>query len=552
MFRYRKPLFSGVMALVGTGLLIAAAFARPGLSVPSRDSSEQVKNGGTLRISDPYDVDAIDPARAFLPESWQMEQATCALLVRSADRLSRHGSLRIVPEVAAGWPRSSRDGKKYTFTIRKGFRFNTGEHMTARNFAYAINRDLNPTMESPAATYLQDVVGAGRVTSGAAATASGVLAKGNRLTIRLLRPVPDFTARMTMPFFCAIPLGLPITREGASAPLPSAGPYYVARWEPGRALELVRNPLYRGGRPHHASRFVYTIGESWERTLERMTRGETDYVYATPARTPEEVVVKLARIYGINRSQFFVKPSGGVFFLALNSSRPLFRNNPKLRQAVNFAIDRTALTAERGPYSGTLTDQYLPPSMPGYRDAHIYPLRRPDLSRARALAKGRTRAGKAVLYTAARPLGLSYARIIQDNLRRIGIEAEIKAFPPEVLFAKELLRGEPFDIAWAAYAPDYLDPYSMLNLQFHGGAIGSFNYSHFDSPRYNRLLDHAARLSGAARARAYGTVDIDLARDAAPRVAVSIFNQRLFVGARVGCRILDPLTGLNLAAACLR
>jgi ABC-type transport system substrate-binding protein len=297
---------------------------------------------------------------------------------------------------------------------------------------------------------------------------------------------------------------------------------------------------------------VYTIGESWERTLERMTRGETDYVYATPARTPEEVVVELARKYGINRSQFFVKPSGGVFFLALNSSRPLFRNNPKLRQAVNFAIDRTALTAERGPYSGTPTDQYLPPSMPGYRDAHIYPLRRPDLSRARALAKGRTRAGKAVLYTAARPLGLSYARIIQDNLRRIGIEAEIKAFPPEVLFAKELLRGEPFDIAWATYAPDYLDPYSMLNLQFHGGAIGSFNSSHFDSPRYNRLLDHAANLAGAARARAYGAVDIDLARDAAPRVAVSVFNQRLFVGARVGCRILDPLTGLNLAAACLR
>ena len=40
--------------------------------------------------------------------------------------------------------------------------------------------------------------------------------------------------------------------------------------------------------------------------------------------------------------------------------------------------------------------------MPGYRDARIYPLDKPDLTRAKALARGHMRSGKAVLQTVAR------------------------------------------------------------------------------------------------------------------------------------------------------
>ena len=53
--------------------------------------------------------------------------------------------------------------------------------------------------------------------------------------------------------------------------------------------------------------------------------------------------------------------------LAFNSSRPLFRNNPALRRAVNFALDRKALQAiGGGPLAGRVTDQYMPPLVPGF------------------------------------------------------------------------------------------------------------------------------------------------------------------------------------------
>jgi ABC-type transport system substrate-binding protein len=100
----------------------------------------------------------------------------------------------------------------------------------------------------------------------------------------------------------------------------------------------------------------------------------------------------------------------------LNTSRPLFRNNVKLRQAANFAVDRRALLRERGQLSGYLTDQYLSPPMLGYRDEQIHPLRAPDLARARTLARGHTRSGRAVLYTLNTPLDVAQAQILKANL----------------------------------------------------------------------------------------------------------------------------------------
>jgi len=79
--------------------------------------------------------------------------------------------------------------------------------------------------------------------------------------------------------------------------------------------------------------------------------------------------------------------------------------------------------------------------------------------RAKALARGWLRGGKAVLYTVDTPFGISTAQIVRRNLARIGLRADIKAFPFPVLFAKLFAPGEPFDIANnSGFVADYSDP----------------------------------------------------------------------------------------------
>ena len=122
------------------------------------------KQGGTFRGMFATDVDYIDPSLAYYAHSMRIQNAIGANLVRFADAEGSAGS-RLVPEVA-GFPLVSADGRTYTFGIRKGFRFSNGKPVTARNFAWAINRALRPQQASPGATFLADVVGAQSVLDG--------------------------------------------------------------------------------------------------------------------------------------------------------------------------------------------------------------------------------------------------------------------------------------------------------------------------------------------------------------------------------------------------
>jgi ABC-type transport system substrate-binding protein len=531
------PAISAVLLTAGS------AHSRPAVAA---------KEGGTFNVSIFAEViDNVDPALSYSLGGLALLDATCARLMNYPDRPSPEG-LRIVPEVATSYPRVSKDAKTFTFTLRSGFRFSDGTPVRPNAFARAISRTLARGVDSPGAQYTQNIVGASAVRAGRRATPVGVVARGNRLVVRFTDPVPDFPARTTMPFFCAVPPTLPSDPEGVGAH-PSAGPYFISEYVRGRRAVLERNRFYRGSRPHHVDRFVVDIrGGPPADVLERIEKGEADWglvpppFYFDPARG-------LGRKYGVNRSQFFVKPGLILRGYHLNNSRPLFRNNVALRRAVNFAVDRPAVVRAIGVGStlvGRPADQYLPPTMPGFRDVPIYPLTGTNLRKARLLARGQTRGGKAVLYTIDDPLELAAAQILRRNLKKIGLDVEVKGLPPRAYFRLIAQRNAPFDIAFTDWFPDYVDPSQFANVLFDGRFIGTSNVSHFDSPKYNKLLRRTARLQGAARYRAYGQIDVKLARDAAPMLAVMHANQATFVSKRVGCIVLRP--SLDLAAVCLK
>jgi peptide/nickel transport system substrate-binding protein len=533
--------------------MLAVSAGLIGLAAGRGTAGSQIREGGTLRVS-MIGIDYVDPALAYDPGSWLLLEATCAKLMNYPDRPLPDG-LRAVPEVAAGYPRVSAGGKLYTFRLRSGFRFNNGRRLTARSFADQINRILllgRTPGQVFGLQYVKDIAGAQDVLDGKASTPSGVVARGNRLVVRLEKPIPDFPARLAMPFFCAVAPGLPVDPEGIGA-YASAGPYYVAAYEPGRRVVIKENPFYRGKRPHHVDRFDVDLTPTPGEMVDRIERGEADWGWMGGIALAERGR-DLVRKYGVNRARLFIRPSPALRYFVLNTERPLFRGNARLRRAINLAVDRAALTDTRGYLAARATDQYLPIGFPGFRDARIYPLRRPDVRRAKALARGRLRGGKAVLYTANRPLAVSLAQIVQRDLARIGLQVEIREFPLAAIFGKLATRGEPFDIGWTpGFVADYGDPYAFINLLLDGRQIGgpaNQNWSYFNSRKYNRLMDRASRLSGAARYQAYAKLDRQLASDAAPMIAYATDNAWTFVSNRVGCKILRP--ALDLAAVCLK
>jgi ABC-type transport system substrate-binding protein len=102
------------------------------------------------------------------------------------------------------------------------------------------------------------------------------------------------------------------------------------------------------------------------------------------------------------------------------------------------------------------------------------------------------------------------------GLAKIGLDVQVNGLPPVRFFSRAFARDEPVDIVFTPWAPDYIDPFSYVNVFFEGRFIGGSNAARFDSAKYNGLLRRAAALHGEARARAYGELDAKLARDAAP------------------------------------
>ena len=507
------------------------------------------REGGTFRIVEGGLASTIDPALVSYPPEIQILDPVCGGLVAFQDKPLPAG-LRIVPDLAERLPAISRNRKTYTFQIRKDARFSNGKPVTARDFVHALERYLDPAMKSTNVGPFESVVGAQAMLDGTAKKLAGAIARGRTLILRLTKPVPNFVISLAGPGLCAVPESLPVDPEGAKAPLPSPAPYYVAQYVPGERIVLERNRFYNGARPHQLDRFVVELGVDIAAAFARVEDGSADYALGPPTYFADNAN-RLARRHGVNKTQFFVVPSPGMRMFALNASRPLFRANVNLRQAVNHAVNRRALTRELGPYAGTPTDQFLPSTMPGHVKARIYPLTGPDLAKARALANGNRRSGKAVLYTLDSPVDLALAEVLKQNLAAIGIELEIQRFPIALLFQKLATPGEPFDIGRVNWG--FVDG-SILGFLFDGRTIGRPNFgnwSYFDSPTFNRKLDRASKLPlGPERDRAYGLLDVELSRDAAPAIPYGVPNAFTLVSSRVGCVVVNP--NFDLTAACLK
>src|SRR6266545_4813500 len=318
---------SVVMLLAGVGLAAAAGFAGP-----------EPTKGGTLRISEPFDVGSIDPALAYRTETFGViEFATCAKLYSYPDKPAPQGAI-VIPEVAKGFPKLSKDGKTQTIELRPTYRFHTGRRITAANFVAAFNRDASPKLQSPATAYLHEIVGADAVIDGKARTIAGVRALSPyRLQIRTNRPLGDLVSRLTMPFFCPIATTTPL--QEIDDPLGS-GPYYVAARIPDRQIVLKRNRFYHGRRPAKVDQVVWTIGAGPEACRLAVEQNETDYCVILPATAYKQI----ANRYGINRKggRFFFHPALETDYFAFNHDRPAFKGPGQipLKQAINWAIDR--------------------------------------------------------------------------------------------------------------------------------------------------------------------------------------------------------------------
>ncbi|MFL5912985.1 MAG: ABC transporter substrate-binding protein [Gaiellaceae bacterium] len=521
-----RRLWLGVGALaLGAAMLVAAQLA---------SASRGFRHGGILNVGFVGASPQVDPQLSWITAGWWLEYATAAKLYNYPDHPGQAGAL-LRPEVASGYT-VSRDGRTYTFAIRRGFRFSDGSPVTAKNFAYAIDRAANHSLASPAAPFITDpggtnIVGAKRVNDGKATHVRGVVAKGYRLVIQLTRRDPTLLTKLAMPFFQATSTTLPLTKEKLSG-YPSAGPYAFVNNVPDELTQLRRNRYYRGGRPHRLDGVDVRWSLEPETGYRQVVSGELD-----EGPLPDGEVAGVAQQYHINKSRLWVEPTDCLGYLAINTLRPEFRGNVALRRALNWAVDRRAALAYVPPYSASPWTHLLPPGTPGSITAkNRQPYAgAPNLSKARRLAAGHVRHGVVTVgYRSTTASGLPQAQLVRSTLEAIGFRAadvKLKGFSGADLYDAMGHRNSNLDLGVSlGWCSDYPDPLAMLEIGFDSTESGAAKYHH-------RLLA-AQRLSGAARLKALGELDLAITTKLAPEVVMRTYNSRYFFSERVNPRSL--------------
>jgi ABC-type oligopeptide transport system substrate-binding subunit len=549
-------LFSLVAMATGLSLLVAAALATAASST-SDSSAAAVKKGGTFNVNlANTDVDYTDPALAYFVYSLQLTYPSCSMLLNFPDKPAPKGSVP-VPEGAAGMPTVSKDGKTYTFTVRKNLKFADGKPVTAANYAFAFNRLLNPDINSPAPQYMHEIVGADDVLAKKAKTAKGIVAAGNKLTIKLTQKRPDLLSILAFPFFCPLPVNTPTTAEGVNT-FVGSGPYTISSRTPNRQIVLTVNKFYNGTRPHNFDKIVVTPNVDLNQSLLQVKAGQSDY---DAGGLPPTAHADLAKQYGTNKSQYQVHTSTTTDFLTLRTDRgPLTDVN--LRKAINWAIDRPQFLRARGAFAGTRDDQMLSAGFPGYRDLKIYSFKGSNVEQAKKLlAKSTTcpKGCKLTLFTGNVGAFATQGQILQYNLKQIGIDLSVQQFTRSVEHSKCGTKSEQFDICIEAWGSDYPDAVTFIQPLMDGRSIvetNNNNEAYFNNAKINTLISQASSLTGDARAGLFSKIDQTVQLQFAPYAPFLHRNTRELISSRLDpkCFIFQSgvLQAMDFAAACLK
>ena len=541
---HRRLWLSVTMLVAGASLLVAASLASAAGNAPA------LKKGGIWRLGTTGASTQIDPQLAYVTTAWWLEYATAAKLYNYPDRPGPAGA-KLVPEVASNFTVSN-NGKRYTFTIRKGFKFSDGKPVTANNFKYAINRTANHDLASPGAPFITDengtnIVGAKAVNDGHGTNVSGATVKGNKLTINLTKADGTFMAKITMPFFQATSTKLPLTKEIVNVSgqnLPSAGPYYISRNDVNQLTSIRQNKFWKKGPGRTRPRNLTGLDIQWNLN-EQTAYTQTLANQLDEGPIPAAEVQNVKQRFGTNKGRYWTKPVNCTGYLPLNMARPLFGNSTKLRQAVNYAVDRKAYVQQAGPDAGQPWSHLFNPGVPGWISTNPYPLNAPNITKARKLAGNIGSKDINVWYRSSGTINPAQAQIVKRDLTRMGFaenNIHMKGFSGAEIYDAMGVRGNDADMGVnMGWCSDYPDPYDWINILLYGKGIqaqNNVNYSYMNVGKWNKKMETAAKLVGNKRLTTYGKLDIDIAKQVSPMGIERTYNNRYLFSNRVNPKSL--------------
>ena len=420
--------------------------------------------------------------------------------------------LNIVPDLAEDWEISD-DGRVYTFHLRPGATFHNGRQVTADDVRWSLERATNPLTESPVVDqYLGDIVGVKERHNGDAQSISGVrVIDDSTLEITIDAPKSYFLAKLTYP------TGFVLDRENVEADPRrwfrnpnGTGPFKLSQYDVGEKLVLTRFENYHLSPAHLASvEMILSGGTS-------MLMYENDEIHISGV-----ALADLDRLLdpgnSLNIELKRAPPTFSVSYIGMNVNEPPL-DDPKVRQALNLAIDKQEIATIVLGDQVVPADGILPPGFPGFnknlKGYEFDPVKARRLLEESSYGDDLANMPRITITTSGSfgaTVSLDMEVVLQMWKKNLGIEAEFQQ-TEFATFLKDLhkRRFQMFDIGWIA---DYPDPENFLDILFHSES--SNNHTNYNNPQVDALLKKArTETDELVRFQIYNQVEQQIIDDA--------------------------------------
>ena len=477
-------------------LLICLALASPVKAVQL--ASEQV-----IRIGNGTEPRELDPATSTgVPESHiedNLFEGLCSY---------EPFTLKPIPGAAESWE-ISKDGKVYTFKLRKNLKWSDGKKLDAHDFVYSWRRVLDPKTASEYAYQLYYIKNGEAFNKGKLKDAKqlGVVAKdAHTLVVTLEQPTPYFLNLTSFHTLYPVPRHVIAkhqrkdwTKEGNMV---SNGPYKLAEWRINKHVKLVPNEHYwdKGRLKIKTAYFLPIENENTEEKA--FLSGQLHMTTTVPSlKIPH---YKKLKQKDPHNAVYQSTPMLGTYFYRFNvTKKPT--NDKRVRKALALTIDRRLIVDRITKGDQVPAWSFTPPKTAGYTYPRTFinpsPTKK-DLAEAkRLLAEAGYPNGKGfpkidLLYNTSEGHKKIAIAIQQMWKKHLGIEIGILNQEWKVFL--NTVRDLNYHISRAGWIGDYLDPNTFLDMYVTGGGNNDLGFSNKDYDNYIKMAatdsNHAKRL----------------------------------------------------------
>ncbi|WP_327004858.1 ABC transporter substrate-binding protein [Dactylosporangium sp. NBC_01737] len=472
------------------------------------------KKGGTLKVTNHDNPDSYDPVRAYYANIWNFMKGYYVRTLLTNQAKPGDEGLVLTADLATDLPKIEDGGRKYTFTLRSGLKFEDGTPITSKDVKYGVERVFASDVLSGGPSYLIDVLDQGQKYPGPykdtdpekLGLKSVQTPDDSTIVFTLKEPLSDFPYLLAMPGAGPVPKAKDTGERYSNHPV-SSGPYKFESYDEGKKAILVRNdqwdPKTDSIRKALPDRIEVTFGTAVEEIDNQLIAGEVDLDLAqTGVQQGSQAKVLLNPDVKKNAD---APTTGFIRYFAINTKVAPF-DNIHCRKAVQYATDKIAMqTARGGPDAGgDIATNMLPPNIAGH-DPNLDPFNtksgKPQLDKAKEelAACGKPNGFDTVLATRNSGKEPKTAEALQAALKNIGINARLDPSDASLYFrstvgAPSNTKSKGYGLIMAGWGADFPTASGFLAVLVDGRQIlpsGNNNFSELDNAEVNKLIDQA-------------------------------------------------------------